>query len=229
MTRHTRYAIYYAPPEGSGLAAFGAAWLGWDAATGQPAAHPDLGLDAARLTSTPRKYGFHGTLKPPFRLADGTDRTQLSAAVAGVAARHNCFDLPVRLARLGRFCAVVPVGEAPALAALAALAGDCVQALDRFRAPPTAKELTKRRAGGLSPAQEANLTAWGYPYVLDEFRFHLTLTGALAAEEAEAVEATLADATAGLTAEPLPVREICLFGEEADGHFRILERHALTA
>ncbi len=226
MTRHTRYAVYYAPPDGSELATFGAAWLGWDAATGQPTAHPDLGLDAARLTATPRKYGFHGTLKPPFRLAEGTTEAELSAAVVQVAAAHASFDLPIRLARLGRFCALVPMGEA---AALAALAGDCVQALDRFRAPPTPDELAKRRAGGLTPAQEANLTTWGYPYVLDEFRFHLTLTGAIATEEAAAVEAALADATAHLTAEPMPVREICLFGEAQDGRFRILERHALTA
>ena len=41
-----RYAIYYAPPPG-GFAQAGAAWLGWDAASGQPVAQPDpaLGLN----------------------------------------------------------------------------------------------------------------------------------------------------------------------------------------
>ena len=34
MTEWRRHAIYFAPPEGDPLAAFGAAWLGWDPAAG---------------------------------------------------------------------------------------------------------------------------------------------------------------------------------------------------
>ena len=68
----TRYAIYYLPPAGA-LADFGARWLGWDVRRGAAAVQLDLpGLRDA--TEAPRKYGFHGTLKPPFRLAEGQER-----------------------------------------------------------------------------------------------------------------------------------------------------------
>ena len=51
-----------------------------------------------------------------------------------------------------------------------------------FARPPGAAELERRRKAGLSAAQEKMLLRWGYPYVLDEFRFHLTLTGRLQPE-----------------------------------------------
>ncbi len=56
----------------------------------------------------------------------------------------------------------MPGGPAPALDALAAA---CTRSLDRFRAPhrtqPDAVVLAPRRARGLTPRQEANLTRWG--------------------------------------------------------------------
>ncbi len=230
MTDYHRFAIYFAPPSGSALARFGASWLGWDAETGGESAHPVetcAGLPVAEITQTPRKYGFHGTLKPPFRLAGGTDRAGLSAAVAKLAADHRAFQTaPLTCARLGRFCALVPSARSVPLAALAT---DCVQSLDRFRAPPTQAELQKRRAHPLTPSQEENLARWGYPYVLDEFRFHLTLTGPFDDDRIVRITDALTVLTAPHCANPMPVREICLFGEAADGRFRILERHPLTA
>ena len=74
MDTFSRYALYYAPPVGSDLADFGAAWLGWDAATAKPVPHPnvpDLPRPVSMITETPRKYGFHGTLNQPFRVAEG--------------------------------------------------------------------------------------------------------------------------------------------------------------
>ena len=38
---------------------------------------------------------------------------------------------------------------------------------------------TQHGKSGLTDRQEALLTQWGYPYVMEEFRFHITLTGAL--------------------------------------------------
>ncbi|HBR36147.1 MAG TPA: phosphonate metabolism protein, partial [Sulfitobacter pontiacus] len=61
-----RYAIYYTPPPGD-FARRGAVWLGWDVQAGEAVAHPDIeGLDIAKLTQRPRKYGLHGTVKAPF-------------------------------------------------------------------------------------------------------------------------------------------------------------------
>ncbi|MEM8791909.1 MAG: DUF1045 domain-containing protein [Pseudomonadota bacterium] len=231
MTSHTRYAVYFAPERGSPLALFGAAWLGWDADAGCEVAHPPIPpgvpkTPVAEITATPRKYGFHGTLKPPFRLADSTTRAGLETAIAALAARKPAFEIPaLRLARLGWFLALVP-GEASA--ALADLAFDCVRMLDRFRAPLSAAELARRRAAHLTPREEELLARWGYPYVDDAFRFHLTLSGALVPDRLAKAEAALAPLVAPLCAAPLPVREICLFGEASDGHFHILRRFPLA-
>ncbi|MGR3468812.1 MAG: DUF1045 domain-containing protein [Shimia sp.] len=220
---YARFAVYYVPAPGP-LAAFGARWLGWDIHEGEPAPLFDVaGLEAA--TATPRKYGFHGTLKPPFRLREGRTVAQLRDATAQVAATlppAECGGL--ELATLGRFLALVPTEPQEGLARVAAA---CVEGLDPFRAPPTEAELARRRAAGLSPRQEARLLRWGYPYVMEEFRFHLTLTGRLERD-------MLADwqAVVRATLPPLPERfvvdHITLCGERADGRFEVLHRYPLT-
>ena len=77
------------------------------------------------------------------------------------------------LARLDGFFALVPGAEA---ADLYALADDVVTGFDGFRAPATEAEIARRNPAALTSRQRELLDAWGYPYVLDEFRFHLTLT-----------------------------------------------------
>ena len=177
-----RFAVYFSPREGLALSDFGNRWLGWDAASGRVPDRLPLsgGLTADfvdRVTATPRRYGFHATLKPPFRLAAGTTYGGLVDAVGMLAQKTPPFDIgPVVLTSLGRFLALTPT-EAPD--ALAALARDCVVALDRFRAPPSEDELARRRQASLSARQNAYLSDWGYPYVLEEFRFHMTLSGSL--------------------------------------------------
>ncbi|MEI4469923.1 DUF1045 domain-containing protein [Frigidibacter sp. MR17.24] len=228
MNDFRRYAVYWAPPAGD-LADFTARWLGWDAAAGRERAHPALpGLPqpVAELTDTPRKYGFHGTLKPPFRLVDGADPARLCAAVERLAAGLAPVRLQgLRLARLGRFLALVPEGDT---AGLAALAATLVRELDPWRAPLTTEDILRRHAARLNPGQKALLDRWGYPYVMDEFRFHLTLTGALADEaEAEAVAVALEPEIAPYLPRPLEIEDICLFGEAEDGRFHILHRYPL--
>ena len=222
-----RYAVYYTPEPGSALAEFGAAWLGWDSAAGASVAHPGVaGLDVAAITATPRKYGFHGTIKPPFRLAPDFTAQSLQTALAALCATAAPVALTgLRLARLGRFLALVPDGDTGPLATLVARA---VQELDPFRAPATEDELVKRRAARLSPAQDALLVRWGYPYVLDEFRFHLTLTGRLEADVAGATEAALAPMLAQLPLQPYRITGLTLLGEDEIGWFHQITRYALT-
>jgi putative phosphonate metabolism protein len=221
-----RHAIYFAPPRGSALARFGAAWLGWDPEAGvEPEGVELAGLPRPRpeLVAAPARYGFHATLKAPFRLAEGCDPAGLDAATAAVGAGSRTLELRLRLGVVGAFLALVPEGAPPELAALERA---CVTGLDCFRAPATAEELA-RRGEGLDAGEAAHLAAWGYPYVLDRFRFHMTLTGALPPPEREAARAVLAPALAPLLGEPLPVREICRFAEAADGRFRLLARFPL--
>ncbi|MGB2462361.1 MAG: DUF1045 domain-containing protein, partial [Candidatus Puniceispirillaceae bacterium] len=171
-----RHALYFLPPKGSGLEAFGDSWLGWSVTEGRAVAHPQIAdLPIATLTEKPRKYGFHGTLKAPFRLADGVRESDLISTATALVNSIPAFEMPaLQITSLGSFLAFVP-GQAST--ELQQLASSLVSELDPLRAPLSDAELTRRRAAGLTPAQEMLLKKWGYPFVMDEFRFHLTLSG----------------------------------------------------
>jgi putative phosphonate metabolism protein len=223
-----RYAIYFAPPRDTALARFGDGWLGRNIETGRVLPQPALAtMPASRLTElteAPRHYGFHGTLKPPFRLADGDDTRRLHASLARFAARQAAFAIPrLMLKTIGCFLALRPAAPVPALDALAAA---CVEAFDDFRAPPEPTELARRAAAGLTPRQAELLARWGYPYVFDEFRFHLTLTGDVAdAGERAAVQAALLPLLEPVQAEPVAVDALCLFRQsDRAAPFRLIER-----
>lgn len=227
---YARYAVYWAPPAGSALARFGAEWLGWDAAAGVPRAHPGIpGLpaSAAALTETPRRYGFHATIKPPFTLAPGAVPADALEALRALAAETPAFEAPpLRLTRSHGFLSLRL--SAPC-APLAALAAEAVRRLDPLRAPPAEAELARRRKAGLPPEAEENLLRWGYPWVMDLFDFHLTLSGAFDAETLAALEAALRPATAPFRQAPLRVEELCLFGDPGGGApFRLLARAPLA-
>lgn len=222
-----RYAIYYAPEQGA-FADFTAAWLGWDAAAGQAVAHPAIaGLPQPVdvMTATPRKYGLHGTIKPPFHLAPGTDAAGLQAAVAALAGRLAPVVLPgLQLVDLHGFVALVPQGDT---APLAAVAAEVVMGLDAFRAPPSPQEIARRRPEALTDRQRALLAEWGYPYVMDQFQFHLTLTGSLPPADSAAVLAALRPHLEPLLPQPFVLADLALCGQASDGMFRILHRYPL--
>lgn len=220
---YTRFALY-AVPDQDWLADFGAKWLGWDLRDGDAVGQfPIAGLDD--VTVTPRKYGFHGTIKPPFRLADGETLEGLQQAVGALSALLPAAPtMGLQVEGLSGFLALRPLGETEALHDVAAR---CVTALDRFRAPASADELARRRAAGLTDRQEDNLIRWGYPYVLDDFRFHFTLTGKL---DADALAHWYAEASARLPEQPIPfaLSRLALVGERRDGHFETLDHYTLT-
>jgi putative phosphonate metabolism protein len=216
---YPRYAVYFAPPDDSLLWQLGCRWLGRDAQRDRALEQPQLpGLTRARiadLTAAPRLYGFHATLKPPFALAGGYAADELHAALAEFARQRAPFPLPpLEVGMLAGFIALRPIA---ASAALDALARDCVVELDRWRAAPGADELTRRRATGLGARQEAMLARYGYPYVLDEFRFHLTLTDRLPAHEAQSLRERLAEHFTDALRQPLAVEGVCLFAQERPG------------
>jgi hypothetical protein len=229
MDEFVRYALYLVP-EGP-VGAFGETWLGWDMARGVALPAPAGAIEGwEAITAEPRRYGFHATMKPPFRLAEGRQAAELMGAVADLCADVAAFECEgLRLASLGGFVALVPEGETGALDGFAARV---VAELDGFRRPAEAEEIARRRATVLSARQEAYLLRWGYPNVMEEFRAHFTLTGRLGPDllgpEREAVKGHLEARLATVPLRPFRVESLCLVGEQAGGGFRMIHRYALT-
>ena len=219
-----RYAIYAAPgvrsvdPVAVLLGQKAEQWLGRSVSArpvnpGVPAGWTRAAVDA--ITVDARRYGFHATLKAPFRLADGRTPEELDAAVARFAAGTAAVVAPrLPLARLGGSVALVPGTQAPGLHALA---DDVVMAFDDFRAPPTEAELARRNQAPLTPRQRELLSTWGYPYVLDEFGFHLTLTDRIPRERRPTVERVLTGWFAELLEADVPVDALGVFTEAEPG------------
>lgn len=225
MADMKRFALYYAPQPGA-FADLADRWLGRDPISGQPCPQPDLGLPAAEITRDPRRYGFHGTIKPPFRLAAGTTPDDLAEAVQAVASRLKPISLPgLRMKNIDGFLALVPEGDATPLQQLGA---EVVRDLDPLRAPLTEAEIARRRPERLTPRQRELLDRWGYPFVMEEFRFHLTLTDRLDADMADRAAKALAAHFAPVLPRPFVIDDLCLFGEPEDGQFRLLHRYRLT-
>lgn len=178
-----RLAIYYSPQPESPLAAAANAWLGRNSRGNMIPRATVPGLSEIRqneILSAPFHYAFHGTIKPPFRLAPGATIEEVARRLESFAAGWKQFPLPpLTLASMHNFFCLRPAEPSPQLNILAARA---TEDFDDFRNPPSKEELDKRRKADLTPLQEKMLLTWGYPYVMDEFRFHLTLTGKIVDE-----------------------------------------------
>jgi len=229
MANYPRYAIYYAAARGSVLDRFGAALLGYDAYTGDDLPFPEgMPLDWREVTHDPRKYGFHATLKAPMALAAGRTETQLVAAceLFADAARPVPLIKPV-VGSISGFIAVIPAEPS---AELRVLAAECTRAFDFSRAPLTPEDRIRRNPEKLTPKQCEYLDRWGYPYVMEEFRFHMTLTGRLPAARRDDVVAMLQSRFAEIGPATLEIDRIALFRQDdAAARFRIIGHWPLRA
>ncbi len=225
-----RQAIYFAPAADTPIHAFGSSWLGRDAYTGEALPQPAVdGIAADRLhaiTASPRRYGFHGTLKAPFRLADGTTAYDLHHAVRTFAATQPAFAVRLQLTSLRGYLAFT---ARPPTGALDDFAAACVRAFEPFRAPLAADELARRLPKLKTERQRQHLERWGYPYVMEDFEFHMTLTERLFGTEHDRVLATLQERTASVAALPLQVDRLAVFEEPAPGAaFRLEANYPLA-
>lgn len=215
-----RYAIYFAPHPSSDWGLAGSTWLGRCAASGQPLRQPTVAGVApdvfARLTAAPARYGWHATLKAPFTLAEGVSQIDLERHLAAVCATLPAFTLPpLAVTKPGAFLALTP---GTPCAHLQRVADACVTQLHALAAPLPPSELVRRRGDGLSDRQEALLQTWGYPHVLEQFRFHFSLTGALNGVPVSVSEALGQAAQAWFAAlPPCPFHAVSLFVEPAPG------------
>lgn len=227
-----RYAIYFTPAQSDPLTRIAANWLGRDPFTGQATAAPAVGdltpAEIAFNTAAARRYGFHATLKAPFRLVETETENSLSEALTAYAASIAPVVIPrIVVKRIDGFFALMPAETVPELNRLA---DDIVAAFDRFRAPLTEAEIARRNPDALSPREFRNLCQWGYPFVFEAFRFHMTLSGRIDEAEAPRVRAAIEAYFAPVLDRPVAVDGLALFVEpEAGAPFAIQSYHPLES
>ncbi|WP_420965370.1 DUF1045 domain-containing protein [Bradyrhizobium sp. B120] len=213
-----RYAIYYTPAPEHPLTVTARAWLGRDAFTGgSPTASAglaDTGTNSARraLTTAASCYGFHATLKAPFRLKEGCSVEKLERALrAFVTDWPSCPIGSLKVDMLGGFFALAPVSPIPTLHGFASC---IVEEFDRFRAPLSPGEFQRRLCGPLDDIETTHLVRWGYPYVFDRFRFHMPLTDRVPVESQADVKKELNAVFGQLLSEDYSVDTLSLFVQE---------------
>jgi putative phosphonate metabolism protein len=228
---HPRYAIYYAPEPMSALWRFGCGVIGYDAASGTDVPFSTTGgqsiAEWSIITEEPRRYGFHATMKAPFELADPGSEGELLRRVAMLASCQKCVEIEeVQVATLSRFVALTAVGD---VTPMMTLASKIVEGLDDLRAPLTEADRARRLAASLSARQKNYLDLYGYPYVREEFRFHMTLTGAVRPPDIERLRSNLErhKEMASISG-PVPIAALTVFRQfRRDARFRIIARFPL--
>ncbi|MCB1739248.1 MAG: DUF1045 domain-containing protein, partial [Gammaproteobacteria bacterium] len=210
-----RHAIYFTPEPDHPLQLRAACWLGRSPQATEPFGARPGGLavspaEIAEITTDPARYGFHATLKAPFRLRPEHSVAALDRDVEHLASRYVRFVIErLEIGWIGGALALVYVG---CHELLSSLAFEAVLRLDRYRAPLQRHDVDRRLAAGLTPRQEELLNLHGYPYVAEQFRFHMTLTNdlsdhPLASQALDAVNEWFGP----VLAEPLPFDAISRF------------------
>lgn len=226
-----RYAVYFTPPPSDPLTRAAQAWLGRDAFTGEslPASgRGGLSAEAAAaLTAEPRRYGFHATLVAPFRLIDTMTEAALLDAADAFCTRREAFELPpLGVSAIGSFFALCPSRRS---AEIDALAAEAVDHFAPFRAPLDAAEIARRDLARLSSRQRDYLGRYGYPFVKEEFRFHMTLTGPVALHDADRVRMALDAHFRPVLGRPVAVDDFSIFVERGPGlPFTVLGTHSFA-
>ena len=225
-----RYAIHFTPSPNDPMTHAAAAWLGRDVYSGhsvEPPAVTSLGMqEISYHTALPRRYGFHGLIKAPFRLAEDVCEATLLRGLMHFAGTHQPFTLPpLEIAKLGNLYGLVPSWPSETLNFLAA---SVVQEFDRYRAPLSDADIERADPDRLSATQLTNLHRWGHPYVMDEFRFQMTLTGGVTPGDCLRVERAVRGVFEPLLKRQLEFSNLALFVEdEAGAPFRVHSLHPM--
>ena len=215
-----RYAVYFCPAIASPWWQFGAHWLGRDESVDEDLQQPLLAQfnpdELWALTASPRRYGFHATVKAPFHLSRGHTPDDLCARLQALASTlQPVAPGPLHAVQLGNFVALTPVTPPVELSTLAA---SCVIELDDLRAPLTPADLARRQTVPLDAREQELLLQYGYPHVLERYQLHFTLSGPIANDRAQQVLQAVADPVAQLNqTAPLMLDRLCLFEEPAPG------------
>jgi putative phosphonate metabolism protein len=226
-----RYAVYFTAEPGSPLARFGAGIIGYDSDTGRDVPQLALGTvppaELVAATQAPRRYGFHATLVAPFHLTNDGTEDQLHRAIEEFGEVTETALLgQLEASTLSDFIALTPRDDCVAVNRLAAR---CVAFFDRYRAPLSAHDLARRSAGELSARQRRNLDRWGYPYVFDDFRFHMTLTGPLAPDARQRLHEAMSEAFVPIANHPHRIERVSLMRQhDPASRFEVIARGTLS-
>lgn len=226
-----RFAIYYAPGADEPLWLKAAEWLGRDPLTGATLDGPLAGTTRDALfdrSVSARRYGFHATIKAPMLLHEGKSRAELEDALAAFAEESEPVAIGrLKLALIDGFLALIPANQT---AELTDFAGEVVEAFEPFRALPSAAERERRLKGGnLSERQIELMDRFGYPYVFEQFRLHMTLTDRLPESEREAYTRAAAAHFGALAEAETVLDRLVLFHEpEAGAPFMRLDDFMLS-
>ena len=221
-----RYAIYYVPSNNL-FYKLGSSWLGWDTISGQPASQPetDSAVNIQKITEAPRKYGLHATIKAPFRLGNNVNALELERQLEILCGSIKPIEFKLKLSELSGFFALTPTVKNTELRKLHS---KVVRELDYFRAQPTKEEIIKRRENQLTSEQDQNLIKWGYPYIFEDFYFHITLTGKIPEDFRNKVKDEIENFFQPVLQQKINLSELALVGEAKDGNFYVIRQMPLA-
>lgn len=206
-----RFAVYFAPAADSAWGMFGQRWFA--------GAYRSAGVGEDRwqgMLQVPRRYGWHATLKAPFRLAAGVSESELIQRVTRLAGQLQA--VPLGELSLQHFDGFVALATRSTPPALQALADRCVGDLDDLRAPLLPQEWARRQPQQLDERARALLQRYGYPHVLERFRYHMTLAMVDGPGQAAAVMACARSPVEALNRrEGALLDRLCVFAEPRPG------------
>ena len=237
MKKYSRYAIYYAPPKESNLEEFGRYWFGWDPLNAKLINNKQRinylnGFGIKNLKNIDKnvliakKYGFHGTLIPPFKLNKNYSTNTLFKKTEDIAKKFKKFKFyKFKLKKINNFYAFVQNKKNNNINKLS---NRLVRELFKFRSPLTKKEIDRRNPSKLSKFQLNILYKWGYPYLMSEFKFHMTLASEVTGNKLYSELKKIENNKEIILNEINNFDKIYIFGENQKGMFENLENFSLS-
>lgn len=237
MKKYSRYAIFYAPPKESNLEEFGRYWFGWDPLNAKLINNKRrinylnrfgiknlINIDKNVLIA--KKYGFHGTLIPPFKLNKNYSTNTLFKKTEEIAKKLKKFKFyKFKLKKINNFYAFVQNKKNNNINKLS---NRLVRELFKFRSPLTKKEIDRRNPSKLSKLQLNILYKWGYPYLMSEFNFHMTLASEVTGNKLYLELKKIERNKEIILNEINNFDKIYIFGENQKGMFENLENFSLS-
>ena len=237
MTNYKRVAIYFLPKKNSSLENFGKNLLGRDinkkkkiSLTRRQKYFINRGFtyfdELKDYFEQPAKYGFHATLKAPFRLKRNVKTKNFYDVISHIAAQHSRFKIKgLKIVYSKKFTFIT---SRKPNKLLRNLENDLVKHLDTFRAELNKTEIKKRIPDSLTFKQNKYLKEWGYPFVFDQFKFHMTLMNQNNNKLSNKQKLELEKLIYKISNNVIEFNEISLLGENKNGHFEEIKRFKLN-